>query len=702
MVVVVVGLSTVLVLMAAASETETAQDNMLNLTGIASKEVQLDFEIYLDAINTLSMIMNSYESIDTNGRRARYDANMLGVIESLPAVVGIYTVWKPYIIDSDDEPYDTWFTRRYSELPERHRFRDVEDLTALTAEISEFPTVSSPRKELLNGKDVYITRIQTPIIRERDNEVIGIIGVMYNLEKPQKEIIEKLTPYGTGQAILYSTDGTIAAHYDASRVGGSVTDAESVKLQGQEAIDSAIISLESGTPDVSEGNERFFASYPFYVGKSEAPWTIITSVEKKVVLESVYQMIRFAVTAALIAILVSAVIIFFVALNIAKRIEAVGDAMKDIAQGEGDLTKRLEIRSHDEIGVMGTYFNQTMEKIQRLVVAIKSKSGELANIGNELSTNMTETAAAINQITSNIQSIKDLVVNQSTSVSKTNGSMQNITGNIEKLGELVDRQTTSVSESSSAVEEMLANIQSVTQTLIKNVENVRALADASEVGRSGLQDVSADIQQIARESEGLLEINSVMENIASQTNLLSMNAAIEAAHAGEAGKGFAVVADEIRKLAESSSEQSKTISTVLKKIKDSIDKITRSTDAVLNKFEAIDSGVKTVSDQEENVRNAMEEQSAGSQQILESISQLNELTGMVKTSSEEMRQGSVEVIRESRSLGQVTEEVSGGMNEMATGADQINIAVTRVNEISGINKENIDILVTEVGKFKVD
>jgi methyl-accepting chemotaxis protein len=149
-----------------------------------------------------------------------------------------------------------------------------------------------------------------------------------------------------------------------------------------------------------------------------------------------------------------------------------------------------------------------------------------------------------------------------------------------------------------------------------------------------------------------LEINAVMQNIASQTNLLSMNAAIEAAHAGEAGKGFAVVADEIRKLAESSGEQSKTISTVLKKIKDSIDKITKSTGSVLNKFEAIDSGVKTVSEQEENIRSAMEEQGAGSKQMLE---------------------GSKQVIQESRNLEMATQEITNGMNEMAAGADQINV-----------------------------
>ena len=211
MIVVVGGVSTVLVMMAAKSETATAEENMLRLTGLASKDIQIDFGVYLDAINTLSWIMNSYEGLDVAARRGRFDTNMQGVIESLPAIVGIYTVWKPGVIDGSSEPYDTWFTRRYSETPERRRFRDIEDLNLMTANISEFPTLSPPLKGVTVGKDIYVTRIQTPIIRERDNEIIGLIGVMYNLEKPQKEIIETLTPYGSGQAILYSTDGTIAA-----------------------------------------------------------------------------------------------------------------------------------------------------------------------------------------------------------------------------------------------------------------------------------------------------------------------------------------------------------------------------------------------------------------------------------------------------------------------------------------------------------
>ena len=204
---------------------------------------------------------------------------------------------------------------------------------------------------------------------------------------------------------------------------------------------------------------------------------------------------------------------------------------------------------------------------------------------------------------------------------------------MEQLNEHVEEQSSSVTASSAATEEMIANIQSVTDTLFKNSQNVRELQDASAAGHTSLSEVAGDIAGIARESESLLEINSVMESIASQTNLLSMNAAIEAAHAGEAGRGFAVVADEIRKLAESSGQQSKTISGVLQSIKGSIDKITKSTDDVLSKFDAIGDGVRTVSEQEDNILKAMEEQGHGSKQILQAVSNVNEVTHQVRESA---------------------------------------------------------------------
>jgi CheY-like chemotaxis protein len=249
---------------------------------------------------------------------------------------------------------------------------------------------------------------------------------------------------------------------------------------------------------------------------------------------------------------------------------------------------------------------------------------------------------------------------------------------------------------------MIANINSVTRTLIENTKNVDELSGASENGKSGVQTVAEKIQEIARDSEGLLEINSVMENIASQTNLLSMNAAIEAAHAGEAGKGFAVVADEIRKLAESSGEQSKTTTTMLKKIKSSIDSITALSNDVLSRFEVIDTGVKTVSQHEQNIRSSMEEQEVGGQQLLQSIARLKELSVSVEKGSSDMMTTSSDLIMHTNDLIKNSNDTINGMNEMLNGAmQQIRTAVTHINEMSVENSKNFEDLKLETNKFKV-
>jgi methyl-accepting chemotaxis protein len=405
---------------------------------------------------------------------------------------------------------------------------------------------------------------------------------------------------------------------------------------------------------------------------------------------------------ALVVITAAVILSLTIRSSIVKPIVMVADTLKDISEGEGDLTRTIFVHSRDEVGDLASYFNKTLEKIKNLVVNVKGEGQTLSDIGTDLASNMSETATAVNEINANIQSIKGRIINQSASVSETHATMEQLTVNINKLNRYVEDQSARIAQASSAIEEMMANISSVTSTLINNAGNVKTLKEASEVGHTGLQEVAADIQEIARESEGLLEINAVMENIASQTNLLSMNAAIEAAHAGEAGKGFAVVADEIRKLAESSGEQSKTIGNVLKKIAESINKITTSTENVLTRFEAINSSVKTVADQEDNIRNAMEEQTTGSKQVLEGISQVNEITVQVKSASQQMLDGAKEVIQESGNLEKATQEITGGMNEMASGADHINLAVNQVNTISGKNREGIESLIREVSRFKIN
>jgi PleD family two-component response regulator len=182
-----------------------------------------------------------------------------------------------------------------------------------------------------------------------------------------------------------------------------------------------------------------------------------------------------------------------------------------------------------------------------------------------------------------------------------------------------------------------------------------------------------------------------------------MNAAIEAAHAGEAGKGFAVVADEIRKLAESSGEQSKTTASMLKKIKGSIDSITVSSNEVLSRFGIIDSGVKTVSTHEQNIRNAMEEQEVGGKQILESMNHLKDINASVKKGSEGMLSAGTKLIHQTDEFIEISNASVNGMNDIVNGAmHHIKTAVTHVDEMSAENSRNFDDLKAESEKFKVD
>ena len=248
---------------------------------------------------------------------------------------------------------------------------------------------------------------------------------------------------------------------------------------------------------------------------------------------------------------------------------------------------------------------------------------------------------------------------------------------------------------------MVANIASITQTLGTTNDTIKSLAAATADGKETITDSTAVTQKIAEESGSLMEASSVIQHIASQTNLLAMNAAIEAAHAGEAGKGFAVVADEIRKLAEESAGQGKTITATLKNLSGEIDSLSASSRTVEEEFNTIFNLAEQVKDMSARLTEAMREQENGSKEVLTAMQDINAVTTEVQAGSEEMLKGGEQVAEEMRKLDDLTRMISESMNEMASGSIQINNAVQEVHSITQKNKQSIQNLAEEVGKFKV-
>ncbi|MBQ8679941.1 MAG: 4Fe-4S binding protein [Treponema sp.] len=214
---------------------------------------------------------------------------------------------------------------------------------------------------------------------------------------------------------------------------------------------------------------------------------------------------------------------------------------------------------------------------------------------------------------------------------------------VNKLVSVTGDMTSNVNSSASAIEQMIGNIGSINTILEKNFAAVAELEEATTVGQTRLNDVTKIVRQIEDSSSGLMEMSKMIDSIASQTNLLSMNAAIEAAHAGESGKGFAVVASEIRKLAEDSSKQTRAIDEVLKNMKTLIDNAAKKTDEVSGEFSHIVSLSTQVKDQENQVRGAVAEQNNGGEMLLQSISHMRDAQQAVTTATERLRTGTAEI-----------------------------------------------------------
>ena len=527
---------------------------------------------------------------------------------------------------------------------------------------------------------------------KKDGKIVGTVVGTFSLVDP--EFVEEIKNAYKVECTMFEGDVRASTTLGSSLVGSKLDNSEiisTVLTRGERYIGTNKINKKDYLTIYSPvKDESGNISGMLFIAKS---LDVVSNIMKNIIL------IISPIIAGLVVVLVIVATILLKMLL--KPLNGVKDTLNNISSGDADLTKRIELKSQDEIGDVVNGFNKFAGKLQTIIGDVKGSKDELMVAGENLSGATQDTASSITEIIANIESMKHQIDTQNQSVNQTAGAVNEIASNIESLERMIESQSSGVTQASAAVEQMIGNISSVNASMEKMAGSFNELRTNSQVGIQKQKAVNDRISEIETQSQMLQEANVAIASIASQTNLLAMNAAIEAAHAGEAGKGFAVVADEIRKLSETSSAQSKTIGDQLNNIKDSISSVVSASGESAVAFEAVSKKLEQTDALVMQIKAAMEEQNEGSHQITEALHNMNDSTVEVRNASNEMSEGNKMILKEVQMLQNAAMTMSQSMEEMAVGARKINETGAALTEVAGQMNSSINKIGEQVDQFKV-
>ena len=534
----------------------------------------------------------------------------------------------------------------------------------------------------------YVVPIARPAVDEED-DIFGFYVGMLGF----KQLSDKLKTFKVGETgyfFLVDAQGRFIAHPD---------DDQFLKQANEIAGVSELLknrSIHNITSNIDGSEHHIFSTLIPTTG-----WTLFLSIEEEELHQSIKYVEKITTVFSFLFAIIIVIIVLISYLGIFKRISKVTDLVDTLSTGDADLTTQLVVKRRDEISLLIESVNRFIAKFRSIMTTVKQSEEELEGAGSTLSSEISSTTSTIEQMSNSISIVNNQVQQQTENVESSASAIAEITRNIDSLENMIQGQAASVVQASAAVEEMIGNINSVDRSVVKMSSEFNSLETDTKNGIEMNSTVNSLIQRIADQSSSMVDANSIIQNIAEQTNLLAMNAAIEAAHAGDAGKGFSVVADEIRKLAETSAEQSNKIGIELNNIQAGIKQVVDASLESEKSFQAVSTKIIFTGELVSQIKGAMEEQQSGSQQIMEALQAMNNSTSEVRGAAEEMTHGGEAIMKDVHELQESMSNIQTAISEINSGTSYVKDTTKKLNDVSSMLTESITKIGNDVNKFKV-
>ena len=430
-------------------------------------------------------------------------------------------------------------------------------------------------------------------------------------------------------------------------------------------------------------------------------WIVVASVDK----EEIHQISNQLQRISLIVGFVIAIILMILELIIIRIIIGKFDSIKknidDLNTGDKDLTKRLEIYHNNEISQVKKSVNAFVNTVHETVREIGTANYNLRETFENVKGQLDATKNQMDNISLEIQTATSTLEAEDKGVMDTSELVAQISSNITTLNQMIDSQVEAITQASAGIEQMIGNIQSISISVDKMAGEFNELNAATVEGIEKNRIVNELLNSVLAQSKSLQDTNMVIANISSQTNLLSMNAMIESAHAGEAGKGFAVVAEEIRKLADTSATQSKSISENLKLIAENIRKVVESADLSKASFEVVSDKSNNTSELVYSIKKATEEQSEGSKHLLETLSTMNNISVSVQRSSKKIGDRALTVLDAIAGLKESSKNMAQNFNKIVSTTEVTQQTTKNLNQLTEDMTQAVNDISERIDEFKV-